>query len=188
MLQWGDDCQSIIIDDQSADSTHYDTKHITKSPASASTSARPNVSDDDTAYVADSPDTPSPPRLQLSGLDTSDETKAAMGWLPRIKLVRTLLPDSTGSTKTDTAHVTPILSEGPDAKYACELCDKKFTRCDAILLHMSTVHAVGDEKAFQCAVCSKKFTSKSAVKLHLCTAHGIGDGKSYQCDSFRNRK
>ncbi|KAI5634633.1 zinc-finger double domain-containing protein [Phthorimaea operculella] len=62
---------------------------------------------------------------------------------------------TTGST-----YLTKDIGEKP---YACELCDKQFTRNNSLSKHVR-IHS--GEKPYSCKLCDKKFTRNDILKQH----------------------
>ena len=53
-------------------------------------------------------------------------------------------------------------------KYACDICDKKFSRSAHLQIH-SSVH--DREQGHECEICTKKFYLEDYLKNHIKKAH-----------------
>ncbi|CAL8130122.1 unnamed protein product [Orchesella dallaii] len=85
------------------------------------------------------------------------------------------------------AHIGRIHEVVPDEKkFACSLCDKKFTTNVLLKRHKNAVHF--DLKAFQCTMCSKKFFTSWSLKEHIQFHLNIRNFKCEFCTSAFVRK
>lgn len=67
----------------------------------------------------------------------------------------------------------------------CTLCKKRFTRPEALVIHMVAAHETTD-KFFNCGRCGKKFTLEQNYLRHL-DLHGVEDRKPLVCDICDSR-
>ena len=73
------------------------------------------------------------------------------------------------------------ITDRRNKEYECDVCEKRFTRPDHLVVHQRT-HT--GEKPFECDVCQKIFSVKSNLAKHKRTH--IGD-KPYECDVCKKR-
>ena len=67
-------------------------------------------------------------------------------------------------------HVT-IHSEGK--RFACEACNKEFTRKDVLKKHSAAVHSENQNGSFGCNSCNKIFKWKHSFQRHERNVHGL---------------
>ncbi|EZA53472.1 hypothetical protein X777_06553 [Ooceraea biroi] len=55
----------------------------------------------------------------------------------------------------------------PQRKHHCELCNKRFSRKQVLLVHMRTHGNVGPQNEYVCPMCGKSVSSKTYLAVHL---------------------
>ena len=89
-------------------------------------------------------------------------------------------PDTCVCEVCQAEFVSPQLLQGHklchfNSQHVCYVCDTYFPQCDALVIHMATVHhqlnpqtqGLGNEKEwFVCPICLQKFSSKSSLVHH----------------------
>ena len=80
-----------------------------------------------------------------------------------------------GDQSAISAHYDTVHAQGRrnEARFECEVCEKKFTQKSSLTRHMSMVHGVGDVKTFHCDICSHVSKQKQDLKKHLRNVHKV---------------
>ena len=82
-------------------------------------------------------------------------------------------PAQEAASKTQTGDVVVRHYPQPIARFACDVCGRRYAQQRGLDRHRRERHDVTPTSSFKCRICSKVLTRRYILRRHLASVHGV---------------